>query len=143
MVGDGVLDDLDELLVGCGRADLVAVQQLDHETSEALKGTRDAHGGIDLDEHAASSLDVDLQLARLVDGRIKQREQALHNKSVRGVALGEASGSFACSAIYLVGDVGPGLADIAAHLAHNTDVVIAVEQVELVFTTGATATDTV
>lgn len=43
------------------------------------------------------------------------------------------------SATCLVGDVGTGLANVAAHLAHDANVVIAVEQVELVFATGATA----
>ena len=41
---------------------------------------------------------------------------------------------------HLVGDVGAGLADIAAHLTHNADVVIAVQQIELVLAAaGATA----
>jgi hypothetical protein len=87
VVGDGILDDLDELLVGSSGADLVAMQQLDHQTGEALEGTRYAHGGVDLDEHAAGGLDVDLQLARLVDGRVEQGEQALQALLVRGVAL--------------------------------------------------------
>lgn len=38
-----------------------------------------------------------------------------------------------------MGDVGAGLADVAAHLAHDADVIIAVEQVELVFAAGATS----
>lgn len=67
MIGDGVLDDLDELLVGGGGADLMAMQKLDHETSKALEGTRNAHGRVYLDEYAASGLDVDLELARFVD----------------------------------------------------------------------------
>lgn len=86
MVGDGVLDDLDELLIGSGRADLVTMQQLDHETGEALESTRDAHGGVHLNEHATSRLDVDLQFAPFVDGRIEQGEQALHGLLVIGVA---------------------------------------------------------
>ena len=84
VVGDGVLDDLDELLVGSRGADLVAMQQLHHQTGEALEGTRDAHGGVDLDEDAPRCLDVDLQLARLVDGRVEQRKQALYKWSVLG-----------------------------------------------------------
>jgi hypothetical protein len=47
------------------------------------------------------------------------------------------------SAVYLVGDIGAGLADVAAHLAHDADVVVAVEQVELVLAAGAAAADAV
>lgn len=53
------------------------VQQLHHQTSEALECTRDAHSGADPDEDIARSLDVDLKLARLVDGRIEESEQTL------------------------------------------------------------------
>lgn len=60
VVGDGVLDDLDELFVRGGGADLVAMQQLHHQAGEAFEGTRDAHGGVDLDEYAARGLYVDL-----------------------------------------------------------------------------------
>jgi hypothetical protein len=82
MVRNGVLDDLDELLVGAGGADLVPVEELHHETSEALERARYPHGRADLDEHAAGSLDVDLKLPRLVDGRVEQSEQALASWSI-------------------------------------------------------------
>lgn len=39
-----------------------------------------------------------------------------------------------------MGDVGAGLADIAAHLAHNANVVIAVQQIELVLAAASTTT---
>ena len=99
VICEGVLDDLDELFVGGGRADLVTVQQLHHQTSEALEGTRNADGGVDLDKHAPSGLDVDLQLTRLVDGRIEQGKQALEGLSAlpllvayRTVEAGELPG---------------------------------------------------
>lgn len=53
------------------------VQQLHHQPSEAFECTWDAHGGADTDEDVTCSLDVDLELARLVDGRIEEGEQAL------------------------------------------------------------------
>ena len=45
VVGDGVLDDFEQLLLRGGGADGQLVQQLDHQTREALEGTRDADGG--------------------------------------------------------------------------------------------------
>lgn len=68
VVSDGVLDNLDKLLIGSRGADLVTMQQLHHQTGEALEGTWDAHGRVDLDQHAPSCLDIDLQFASLVDG---------------------------------------------------------------------------
>jgi hypothetical protein len=70
MVGDGVLDNLDELLLGCRRADLMSVQELDHETGKSLERTRDAHCRADPDEHILRGVDVDLEFARLVDWRV-------------------------------------------------------------------------
>jgi hypothetical protein len=70
MVGDGVLDNLDELFLGCCRADLMPVQELDHKTGKSLERTRDAHCRADPDEHILGSVDVDLEFARLVDWRV-------------------------------------------------------------------------
>ena len=42
-----------------------------------------------------------------------------------------------------MGDVRAGLADVAAHLAHDSDVVIAVQQVELVLAAARTTAHTV
>lgn len=53
------------------------MEQLHHEARETLEGTRDTHGRTDFDEHALGGVDVDLQLASLVDGRVEQGEQAL------------------------------------------------------------------
>lgn len=116
MVGDWVLDDLDELLLGRSRADLVSVQQLDHETSKTFECSRDADGGAHADEDVLGCLDVYLELASLVDGRVEQSEQAL------------------------VSDVGTGFTDVAPHLAHDSNVVVAVQQVVLVFTSAWSTT---
>lgn len=77
MVGNGVLDDPQELLLGCSRSDGETMEKLDHETSEALEGTRDSDGGRNLDEDALGGVDVDLQLASLVDGRVEQSQETL------------------------------------------------------------------
>jgi hypothetical protein len=67
VVGDGVLDDLDELFLRRGGANLVSVKQLHHQTSEPLECSRNAHSRRDSDEDVLRSLDVDLQPAGLVD----------------------------------------------------------------------------
>lgn len=41
---------------------------------------------------------------------------------------------------YLVGDVGSGVADIAVHLPHDPDMLVAVEQGVLLVAAGTTAT---
>jgi hypothetical protein len=74
MVGDGVLDDLEQLLLRGGRPDGKLVQELNHETREALKGTRDADRWRNFDENALGGMDVDLELASLVYGRVQQGE---------------------------------------------------------------------
>lgn len=77
MVGDGVLDNLEQLLLGVGRANGQAVQQLDHQTGETLECTGNAHGGVDLDEDTLGGVDENLQAASLVDGGIEEGEKAL------------------------------------------------------------------
>jgi hypothetical protein len=116
VVGDGVLDDLEELLLRGGGADGQLVQELDHQTGEALEGTRDAHGRRDLDEDALCGVDVDLQSAGLVDGRVEQGQEAL------------------------VGDVGARVRDVAVHFAHDSDVLVAVEERVLVIFHAIAAT---
>lgn len=74
MVGDGILDDFEKLLLRSSRSDGELVQELDHETCETLERTRDAHGWGNLDENAFGGVDVDLKLASLVDGRVQKGE---------------------------------------------------------------------
>lgn len=146
MVGDRVPDHPQQLLLRVGRSDRESVQQLHHQTGEALERARDADGRADLDEDALGRVDVDLKLARLVDGRVQQRQETL------AVINGPSSASRIPSPIplssalrrwqarsslllllllllpHLMSDVRPGLADVAVHLAHDPDVLIAVEQ---------------
>jgi len=77
VVGDGVLDDLDELLLRLCRANLMAVEQLDHQTSESLESSGKAHAGGHFDQHILGCLNVDLEPARLVDRRIQEGEETL------------------------------------------------------------------
>ena len=77
VVGDGVLDDFKEFFLRRGGADGEAVEQLDHETGEALEGSGDADSGADFDEDALCGRDVDLESAGFVDGRVEEGEEAL------------------------------------------------------------------
>lgn len=77
VVGDGVLDDLEQLLLRSGGADGEFVQELDHEAGEALEGARDADRGRDFDEDALGGVDVDLEFAGFVDGGVEEGEEAL------------------------------------------------------------------
>src|SRR3569833_432162 len=83
VVGDGVLDDTEELLLRVSGSDGQPVQELHHQAGEALESARDADRGRHLNELALGCLDIDLQLARLVDGRVQQREQTLSRVSAR------------------------------------------------------------
>ena len=60
VVGDGVLDDAEEFLLGVCGADGEAVEELDHEAGETLECAWDAHGGVHFDEDAFGCVDVDL-----------------------------------------------------------------------------------
>lgn len=70
MVGDGVCDNLQQLLLRVDGADREAVEKLYHKTSETLKGTWNAYRGADFDQNAFGCVNVDLELAGLVDRRV-------------------------------------------------------------------------
>ena len=77
VVGNGVRDDLEELLLGIRSLDGEAVKKLYHQTCEPLERSWDADRWRHLDQHPLRRLDVNLQLAGLVDGRVQQGEQTL------------------------------------------------------------------
>jgi hypothetical protein len=66
------------------------MEQLHHETGKALESSGNAHCRADPDKHVLVRLDVDLEPARLVDGRIEESEETLRrhvsgrNSSIRG-----------------------------------------------------------
>lgn len=68
MVGDGILDYFQELLLRVGGSYGQPMEQLDHESGKSLEGPGYPHGGTDLDENAFGSVDEDLKFARLVHG---------------------------------------------------------------------------
>ena len=71
MVGDWILDYLEELLLRVCGADRKPVEELDHETGETLEGTRDSYRRAHFDENASRGVDVNLELPSLVDWRVK------------------------------------------------------------------------
>jgi len=77
VVGDGVLDDLEELLLRVGGADGETVEQLDHETGETLEGSGDADGGVDFDQNSLGCVDENLEPTGLVDRRVKKSQKTL------------------------------------------------------------------
>lgn len=53
------------------------MKKLDHQTGEALEGTRDADGRADFDQDTLCCMNVDLKLAGLVERRVEEGEEAL------------------------------------------------------------------
>ena len=74
MVGDRILDDLEQLLLGVGGADRKSVEKLNHKPGKAFESTRYPDGRTDFDQNSFSGVYVNLKLAGLVDGRIEQGE---------------------------------------------------------------------
>jgi hypothetical protein len=60
---------------------------LDHEAGEAFEGTWYPDSWRDLDENAFRCMDVDLQLASLVDGGVEEREKTLKQRLVDDEAV--------------------------------------------------------
>lgn len=80
VVGDGVLDDPQQLLLRVGRADGQTVKQLDHQAGESLERAGNADGRVDFDQDSFGGMDVDLELAGLVGRGIEQGKKALDDK---------------------------------------------------------------
>jgi hypothetical protein len=83
MVRDGILDDVDQLFLRRRRPNRQPVKQLHHQSSEALERSRNPNRRAHFDQHVLLRVDVDLQLAGLVDGRVKQGEQTLKRPVAR------------------------------------------------------------
>lgn len=79
------------------------MEELDHQASKALEGSRYAHSWADLDENALGSVNVDLEFAGFVDGRVEESEEALMR------------------------DIWTSFTDIATHFPHDSDVFITVQ----------------
>ena len=53
------------------------VWELTHESTETLERSWNSDGRVDFDEDASGGVNVDLQLAGLVEGRVEEGEEAL------------------------------------------------------------------
>jgi hypothetical protein len=67
MIGDGILDDAKEWFVRLVGANMVTLEELNHQTSETLECTGKADGGVDFNENILGCMDVYLQFASFVD----------------------------------------------------------------------------
>lgn len=111
------------------------MQQLDHQTSEPLEGTRNTDRGGNLDQDALGRVDVNLEFAGLVDGRIEQSKETLvsmismlNADSGRGRVVAPEVQSRAVVVSNLVSDIGTGITNVSVHLAHDSNMLVAVEQ---------------
>ena len=77
MISDWVLDDLEKFFLGVCRPDGESMEQLNHKTGETLECSRYADRRADFNENTLGCMDVYLQLAGLVDWRIKESEETL------------------------------------------------------------------
>jgi hypothetical protein len=77
VVGDWILDDFQELLLRVDGSDCESVEELDHETSESLEGTRNSNGRAYFNEDSFGGVDVNLKLPYLVDRRIEKSKETL------------------------------------------------------------------
>lgn len=78
MIGDGVLDDLEQFLLRIGGADREPMQKLDHEASKTLECTRNSNTWIHFDQDTFGRVNVNLEFACLVDRGVEQSEKTLH-----------------------------------------------------------------
>lgn len=101
------------------------MQELDHQTGEALEGTRNAHGRADFDQNAFGGVDVDLQLSGLVDGGVEEGEKALSSNHVSYIDSRVIY--YARRVSYLMSDVRTRITNIAVHFPHHANMLIAVE----------------
>jgi hypothetical protein len=77
VVGDRVLNNLQELFLRVGGADGKSVEQLNHQTGKSLESSGDADGGVDFDQYTLSRVDENLQATGLVHGGIEQGKKTL------------------------------------------------------------------
>lgn len=78
VIRDGILDDVDQLLLRGRRTNRKTVQQLDHQTGKPLESTWYPHRRADLDEHILRGMDVNLEFASLVDRRVEEGQKTLY-----------------------------------------------------------------
>jgi len=86
VVGDGILDDFEKLFLRVCGSNRQSMKELDHEACESFECSWNANCRADFDEDPFGCVDVDLQLASLVDWRVEKGEEAL-DLGVRSVRI--------------------------------------------------------
>jgi hypothetical protein len=120
MVGDGVLDNLQQFLVGVDGSDGETMKQLDHETSKSLECTWDSDGRAYFDQDTFGGVDVDLKLSSLVDRGVEEGKETLQIVSIITMLNRNVTN--------LMGDIWSSVADVAIHLAHDSNVLVTVQE---------------
>lgn len=77
VIGDGILDDLQQLLLRIGRADGEPVKELNHQPGKPLESPRNTHRGVHFNQNSLGGMDKNLKLASLVNGGIEKGQEAL------------------------------------------------------------------
>lgn len=121
------------------------MQKLNHQTGETLEGSRDTDRGRNLNQDTLGSMDIYLEFASLVDGRVEQGKETLvsevsmlnADKSKRVEALEMQSSALVVS--NLVSDIWSSITYVAVHFAHDSNMFVAVEQGVLLLALNAIA----
>lgn len=77
VIGNGILDDLQQLLLRVGRADGEPVKELNHQSGKPLEGPRNTHRGVHFNQNPLGGMDKNLKLASLVDGGVEKGQETL------------------------------------------------------------------
>lgn len=77
VIGNGILDDLQQLLLRVGRADGEPVKELNHQPGKPLEGPRNTHRGVHFNQNPLGGMDKNLKLASLVDGGVEKGQETL------------------------------------------------------------------
>lgn len=77
VIGNGILDDLQQLLLRVGRADGEPVKELNHQPGKPLEGPRNTHRGVHFNQNPLGGMDKNLKLAGLVDGGVEKGQETL------------------------------------------------------------------
>lgn len=128
MIGNWVLDDLEELLLRVGRAYGESMKQLHHQTSETFEGAGNANGWTDLDQDTFGGVYVYLQLSGFVDRRVEQGKETLRDRS--GCHCKPSTDPARVREVVhpnLMSNVRTGVADVSVHFPHDTNVFVAVQ----------------
>lgn len=124
---------------------------MNHETGEALEGSRDTDRRRHFNQNPFCCVNVDLEFPGLVDRRVQQSQEAL-SQSSQHVGCRRRHAMPATTRLSappqrvgssdLVCDIWPGVTDVPVHLPHDANMFIAVEERIFFFALDAIAAST-